>query len=65
MHENTFTNAKIGFLGSVRGGDDVGHDVFKIDPARPAGLHHDFFATGTGTPAILILNEPRLARVQK
>jgi hypothetical protein len=25
----------------------------------------DFLATGTGTPAILILNEPRLARVQK
>jgi hypothetical protein len=24
-----------------------------------------FFATGTGTPAIFTLNEPRLARVQK
>ena len=27
--------------------------------------NHDFLAAGTGTPAILTLNEPRLVRVQK
>jgi hypothetical protein len=32
---------------------------------NPQGLVHAFFATGTGTPAIFTLNEPRLARVQK
>jgi hypothetical protein len=26
---------------------------------------HDFFWTGTGTPATFTLKEPRLARVQK
>jgi len=33
--------------------------------AAAAAPRYDFFATGTGTPAIFTLNEPRLARVQK
>jgi hypothetical protein len=30
-----------------------------------ASRAHDFFSTGTGTPAIFTLKEPRLVRVQK
>ena len=44
-------------------GEGVSMQPTKI--RAPIGSDHAFFATGTGTPAILIRNEPRLARVQK
>jgi hypothetical protein len=41
--------------------DETG--ALDIDLARK--VDQVFFATGTGTPAIFTLNEPRLMRVQK
>jgi hypothetical protein len=57
----------------VDGRDEPGHDdavshPFNIahpDFANQGTNRYDFFATGTGTPAIFTLNMPRLVRVQK
>jgi hypothetical protein len=39
----SFANAQIGSYGSVRGADDLRHDVFKVEMADRATLYGDYF----------------------
>jgi hypothetical protein len=54
-----------GWLSSILAGGAFEARRANARKGCPRPMNHDFLSAGTGTPAILTLNEPRLVRVQK